>query len=212
MRIEAEELKGIFREQGHIFGPEWDEVRRQQIEFLAERPLIFKVRTQEIWGPADLQNLWTEEWKELVGVVNHPEKGDLKEELADMVILLLTLDSIKPDLMVEPQRGLIEICLGIVKKYADDLGLGGIETLIPVAGRKIEINKLRNPPEAFGLVQGEEMSEAEKRLENNWRVLKSVRDRVTESPDWWKQWVGVDEGGWMKEGKMIYIITIYGEN
>jgi NTP pyrophosphatase (non-canonical NTP hydrolase) len=194
-------IEGIFREKGDLFGKEWAEVRRQQIGFLLERPLMLKVLTQPVWGPAWIQSLWTGEWGEAEEAFRKLGIDQKKEELADMEILLLTLDILNPDLLLPSQINLLRNVNDVVGNYCKQIGLNR-ESLIPIAIDKIEINKKRNPPEAYGLVAHEDMETSKKRMEGNWQVLKKIRDKMPKgkgNQNWWKKWLPVNKGGWVTQ-------------
>lgn len=183
---------------GELFDDKWSEVRHQQFRFLIERPLLFKVISERYWGPARLNSLWTNEWWEIEEQSRKSNKSAMIEELADMALLLLTMDSLKTDLLLEPQVNLLTLgWTDTVKRYCEEIGICQND-LIPVASQKIQINSRRNPIEAYGLVPGEDMHTAHLRLNNNWKELKAIRDKMPKrfyKSGWWKKWLFVDING-----------------
>lgn len=163
---------------------------------------MLEVLTERVWGPAVLNNLWIDEWWEAEQEFRKTEKDQGVEELADMTILLLTLDSFNPNLLSPSQIYLLKLGWDdTVKSYCDEIGLGR-ESLIPIVEKKIIINRERNPAEAFTLVAGEDMHTSKIKMEQNWQILKKKRDKISKwmgKKDWWKKCLYVDERGWMKE-------------
>jgi len=196
------ELDGVFNSGDKMFGPEWEGVRKQQIGFLLERPLMLKVLSEKVWGPSRIHVYWTEEWKETERAISELTKSQGAEELADMTILSLTLDSLNQQLILPPQIRLLESASGqIANGLHKRLGLD-MTSLIPVAEKKIKLNEIRNPPEAFVLVSHEGMEQSKQRLDHNWSVLKQARNsmpKLLNNPGWWKKQLFVDESGWMRE-------------
>jgi hypothetical protein len=184
-------LDSVFRTEGGVLGREWEEVRKEQIGFLLERPLLLKVQTEKQNGPDRLFCLWTDEWKEV-------EKGGGVEELADMAILLMTMDSINPNLLRASQISLLGTMQTDIMKGLAIKGEVAEEMLIGAVNKKIDVNRRRNPPEAFLLVANEDMETAKKRMGNNWQMLKKFREKMTSKADWWKPFLYVDEGGWVR--------------
>ena len=184
--------------KGDLFGSEWDEARRSQIGFLLERPLMFKVLTEKVWGPAKIDGHSIDEWWEAEQEERSSNKEQEIEELADMALLFLTLDSFNPNLLLPSQRELSRLGWdGTVKSYCETIGLDGND-LIPITERKIRVNELRNPPEAFRLVAAEDMQSSKKRMDHNWLMLKKKRGK-TMKQNWWKKMLYIDEGGWVME-------------
>src|SRR5688572_25986026 len=101
------EVDSVFKLDSNLFGKEWDKVREAQIKFILERPLMFKVLTEKFWGPQKLINLWTDEWWEAEKELRASNKVRQTEELADVSLLLLTLDSFNPKLSLPTQVSLI---------------------------------------------------------------------------------------------------------
>lgn len=197
-------IDGVYRLEGDVFGKEWNGVMAEQIGFLLERPLMFRVLTEKVWGPAKIDVLGLDEWKEAEDGARSEDEEQEIEELADMTLLLLTSDSLNPKLLLPSQRKLLEIGWNdTVRKYCDEIGLDR-KDLIPAAMRKIKINKLRNPPEAFVLVPGEDLHSSEKRMEHNWKMLKKKRNEMPKKldrKDWWKKSLYVDDEGRVQEKK-----------
>jgi len=197
------EIDAVYRLDGELFGKEWDQIRRQQTRFILERPLMFKTLTEKFWGPQMLINLFVNEWWEAEQGLRSSDRNQEIEELADMALLYLTLDSLNPDLLLEPQKKLLKMGWdGTVASYCKDLGLDR-KDLIPIAEKKIKTNEIRNPKAAFKFVAREDMQTSKKRMEYNWSALKKKRDKPTrlivKRGNWWKQWLYVDEGGWARE-------------
>ncbi len=196
------EIENVYRLKGDFFGEEWNEIRRRQIGFLLERPLMFKVLTEKVWGPAKLNNLWIDEWWESEQAERSSDKRHEVEELADMTLLFLTLDSFNPNLSLPSHLELLRLGWdGTVKSYCDAIGINR-DDLKTTAEQKITINELRNPREAFMLVPDEDMQASKKRMDHNWRMLKGKRDKMGRQPkgrDWWKKSLYVDKGGWIRE-------------
>jgi hypothetical protein len=192
----------IFSAQGKLFGEEWNEAIGRQKGFLLSRPLILKVQAEKIWGPARLDVSVINEFREVQSEVNNSNKVLEIEELADMTLLLITLDNLNPDLVLPVHQELAKIeWEDIVGKYCEDIDTDK-NSLIPVVIEKIKLNKLRNPSEAFKLVANEDLETSKKRMEHNWNTLKKNRKLIEEQPwnkDWWKKALYVDEGGWIKE-------------
>lgn len=196
------EIDAVSRLEGDLFGKEWSQVRRQQMDFLLERPLMFKVLTEKFWGAALLNNLFTAEWWEAEQEMRTSDRRQEIEELSDMALLYLTLDSLNPNLLFKSQIELLKLGWdGTVASYCKDLGLDRRD-LLPVAEKKIKINKERNPREAFILVAGEDMRTSKERMEQNWGKLKKKRDKIKKlfnRKDWWKKWLYVDGNGYVRE-------------
>jgi len=194
-------VEGVFQPDGRVFGPEWADARRQQIDFLLERPLVIKVVTEKVWGPAKINNSWIEEWKETERAIRESTKLQGAEEVADMTIFLLTQDSLNQKLLSQPQIKLLDICFSTVTdNLLRRLGLN-MESLMSVVNKKITLNKIRNPSEAFVLVPNEDMENSKQRLDHNWSMLKQMRDKIPKKGtlNWWSKWLFVDESGWVKK-------------
>lgn len=194
-----------YRLGGNLFGKEWDEVRFQQFVFLIKRPLLFKVQTQKVWGPARLDGYSVGEWWEAEEQSRKSDRPKQIEELSDMALLSLTLDSLDPNLLLNSQKELLKIAwMGTIESYCNDLGLNK-DDLAPTVAKKILVNEIRNPEEAFQLISNEDMQTSIKRMEHNWSSLKKKRDEpvslkyLFNSRDWWKKWLYVDSGGWVRE-------------
>lgn len=200
------DVDNSFRLRSDLFGEEWDEVRRQQLIFLLERPLLLKVQTEKVWGPARLDNSSINEWWETEVELRGSNRSKEIEELADMALLFLTFDSLNPTLSLPTQKVLIKMGWeDTVESYCKEIELSRHD-LIPFVENKIKINKLRNPKEAFVLVSDEDIQTSIKRMEHNWIALKKKRDKpsnlfisIFNRKDWWKKWLYVDEGGWVRE-------------
>ena len=196
------QVEGVLEPNGRVFGPEWNSVRKQQIGFMLERPLMFKILTKKVWGPAMMHNSWVDEWKETERAIHESTKHQGAEELADMTILLLTLDSLNQKLLLPSHIKLLDICSsGITGSLHKRLGLK-VESLIPVVNKKIILNEIRNPSEAFVLVPNEDMENSKQRLDHNWNMLKEMRDKIPKQKsnlNWWKKWLFLDEIGWVRK-------------
>jgi len=197
------DIDNSYRLECDLFGKEWDKVRRQQLIFLLERPLLFKVQTEKVWGPARLDGHSVNEWWEAEEQLRNSDRSHQIEELSDMALLFLTLDSLNPNLSLPSQKVLLKIGWdNTVESYCNDLGLSKND-LIPTVEKKIIINKIRNPKEAFTLVTDEDIQISINRMEQNWLALKKKRDKpvrlFARRSDWWKKWLYVDEGGWLRE-------------
>ena len=196
------EIDKVYRLDGDLFGKEWDKIRKQQIGFLLERPLMFKVLTEKVWGPARLDALTIDEWWEAEQGLRDSDRNQEIEELADMALLFLTLDSFDPSLLLPTQTTLSKMGWDdTVAGYCEDMGLDRND-LIPIAEKKIKTNRARNPKEAFMLVAEEDMQTSIKRMDNNWLMLKEKRDKTEKQlkrKDWWKKLLYVDNGGWIRE-------------
>jgi hypothetical protein len=195
-------IDGVFRQEGKLFGEEWEEVRRQQMIFLLERPLMFKVLTERVLGPERMKTFWIGEWEEVEATLKKSNSSQMIEELADMAILLLTQDSFNPDLSLPSQIKVLRMVGNeTLREYCAEINQRR-EFLIPEVMKKIEINRKRNPVEAFRLVANEDMQTSNERMARNWQILKEKRGKMPKGKrkrDWWKQWLYVDEGGWIKE-------------
>ena len=194
-----------YKLEGNLFGKEWDEVRFQQFIFLINRPLLFKVQTQKVWGPARLDGHSVGEWWEVEEQSRKSDRPKQIEELSDMALLSLTLDSLNPDLSLPSQKELLRIAwMGTVESYCQDLGLNKDE-LVSTVAKKIEINEIRNPMEAFQLVATEDIQVSIKRMEHNWVSLKKKRNEpagfldLFNKRNWWKKWFYIDEIGYVRE-------------
>lgn len=197
------EIDRALKLEGGIFGNQWKEVRKKQIIFLLERPLMFKVLTEKVWGPARLDSSVVDEWWEAEREERSSNKAKEVYELADMTLLFLTSDSLNPNLMLQSQIKLLKTMAkdSTVKSYCEAIGITEYD-LIPICEKKIKINELRNPQEAFLLVANEDMQTSIKRMDHNWNMLKEKRNilgkQIKESV-WWKKTLYVDEGGWVRE-------------
>lgn len=196
-----QELHNLWKQRDFVFDSEWHEIRVKQIEFLTQRPLLALLRTQEIWGPAALQNLWIAEMKELVDALERCSQPESMEELADMVLLLMTVDCIDTRLMVPAQVALLNSSFDIIQRYSLLLQLQSITAVLPAASMKQRSNELRNPPEAFQLKSGETVDAAERRLVHNWQMLKKHRPSLIGDPNWWMTALCLDADGWVRERK-----------
>ena len=186
-----------------LFGKEWDEVRRQQTVFLLERPLMFKVLAEKRSGPARLNSLFQKEFWEAEQEWRRQNKKPQIEELADMAIILLTFDCFNPGLSLPSQITVMKDGLDTIAGYCKELEID-IKDLISPAKKKVEINKTRNPKEAFMLMQDEPMQMSTERMEHNWSTLKKRRNKHLgwfddKGKDWWKKWLRVDKNGWVCE-------------
>ncbi len=120
-------LHNLWKQRDFVFDSEWHQIRVKQIEFLTQRPLLAQQRTQEIWGPAALQNLWIAEMKELVDALERGIPTESMEELADMVLLLMTVDCIDTRLMVPAQVALLnssfDVCFCRERMHLKRIGI-----------------------------------------------------------------------------------------
>lgn len=186
----------------HLFGKEWDNVRIRQLVFLLERPLLFKVISEKRFGPIYLNALFINEFWE---AEQESRKLNVKkeiDELVDMSLVLLTHDSLNPILSTQKQLIVLEDNWDTVAGYCKDLRIDKNNLVLP-ALNKIEINCLRNPKEAFMLVDHESMKMSVNRMMNNWLRLKEKREKhvgwFTKKEDWWKKYYYVDDYGWLRD-------------
>lgn len=190
------------KDDSGLFGKELEKIRREQIIFLLERPLIFKVITEKRIGPTRLNALFINEFVEAELEFRKLDRKKEVEELVDMTLLSLTHDSLNPSLSLPSQIVVLQNNWDTVAGYCEDLGINTSNLVLP-ATNKIETNKLRNPKEAFMLIDNEPMQMSVERMKNNWDRLKEKRERhagwFTKKEDWWKKWLYVDKNGWVRE-------------
>ncbi len=201
------DVDNLYKPTNYLFGKEWNKVKKQQMEFLLQRPLIFKVLTENHSGPATLFGSLINELSEAETAIGGLNKRQSIEELADMTLLCLTMDSLNPNLYIPSQMVLFKNELDTtIAFYCKEMGLN-INDLIPIVKKKIKTNELRNPIEAFALIPDESWLASIRRMQQNWNTLKKNRDNsppnllkfLLNKKDWWKSWLWVDDSGQVKE-------------